>query len=130
MKHVVLIIDDDALIISTLQKLFATRQIEVYTSQTSDQAKEIMSKVVPELVILDLLLTKEDGSQGVLDFMKSQENLQHVPVLILTNLDKPELREMLLAQGVKEYIVKGTISLDDLYTKAMGYLEPKSVSSK
>jgi hypothetical protein len=43
----------------------------------------------------------------------------------LTNLDKPELKQMLLSQGVKEYIIKGSLSLDELYEKVMGYLEPK-----
>ncbi|MEK7617516.1 MAG: response regulator, partial [Patescibacteria group bacterium] len=82
--------------------------------------------VVPEIVILDLLLTKEDGSTGILDKLKSEERLHEVPVLILTNLDKPELKEILLAQGVKEYIIKGSLSLDDLYEKVLGYLEPKN----
>ena len=52
-----------------------------------------MDKVVPEIVILDLLLTKEDGSTGILDKLKSEERLHEVPVLILTNLDKPELKK-------------------------------------
>jgi DNA-binding response OmpR family regulator len=124
MKHIILIVDDDALIISTLRKRLAGREIEVYTAQTSEEAKDIMGKVVPELLILDLLLTKEDGSQGTLDFMKSKENLQHVPILVLTNLDKPELKQFLLSQGVKEYLIKGTLSLDQLSEKVWGYLEP------
>lgn len=126
MKHPLLIVDDDPLILDTLGKSFASRETEIYSARDPEKAKEIMGKIVPELVVLDLLLTKENGSQKILDFMKSKEELQHVPVLVLTNLDNPELKQALLSQGVKEYIVKGTLSLDQLAEKVRSYLEPNT----
>ncbi len=124
-KHIVLLIDDDALIINTLKQRFATREIELFTAGSPEEAKSILEKITPQIVVLDLLLTREDGSSGVLDKLKSQERLKHIPVLVLTNLDKPELRTMLLGQGVKEYLIKGSLSLDELYEKVLSYLEPK-----
>lgn len=124
-KHSILIIDDDALIISTLKKRFEEKNVEVFTAFAPEEAKELLNKFTPEVVILDLLLTKDDGSRGILDFMKSKENLAHVPILVLTNMDKPELKEILFFQGVKEYLIKGSLSLDELYEKVLGYMEPK-----
>ncbi|MCX6797045.1 MAG: response regulator [Candidatus Doudnabacteria bacterium] len=115
MKHTILIVDDDALIISTLKKRFETRETEIFTAKTPEEAKSLLEKITPEVVVLDLLLTKEDGSSGIRDYLKSQERLEKVPVIVLTNLDKPELRQLLLSEGVKEYIVKGSITLDELY---------------
>ena len=117
-------VDDDPLILNTLKKQFETWDTEVYAASTPEQAKAILEKIVPEIIILDLLLTKEDGSSGILDYIKSQEPLQNIPVIVLTNLDKPELKQMLLSQGVKEYLIKGSMTLDDLYKKVLGYLEP------
>ncbi len=124
MRHTLLIVDDDSLILNTLKERFATWETEVYTAATPEQAREILQKITPEVVVLDLLLTKEDGSSGILDYLKSQERLRNVSVLVLTNLDKPELKQMLLSQGVKEYLIKGSMTLDDLYAKVLGYLEP------
>jgi|GEM_PF-545806 len=124
MKHTLLMIDDDQLILNTLKKRFATFDTEVYSAGTPQQARDILENITPDVVTLDLLLTKDDGSESILDYMKSQPRLENVPVLILTNLDKPELKRMLLGQGIKEYIIKGSISLDDLYEKVGGYLEP------
>lgn len=124
MKHILLIVDDDRLIINTLQKRFSDFETEVYTAKDPNEARGIMEKYTPEAVILDLLLTSEDGSMAILDYMKSQPRLANIPVIVLTNLDKPELREMLKDQGVKEYLIKGSISLDEIYNKVMGYLEP------
>ena len=130
-KHTILLIDDDILILNTLKKRFETWDINVFTASTPEQAKAVLEKNVPEVVVLDLLLTKDDGSSGILDFMKSSEALARVPVLILSNLDKPELKEMMLKeQGVKEYIIKGSITLDDLYDKVVGYLEPNISATK
>jgi DNA-binding response OmpR family regulator len=124
-KHTILMIDDDALILNTLKERFATWNTEVYTASTPEQARQFLEKITPEVVILDLLLTKDDGSSGILDYLKTQERLQNIPVLVLTNLDKPELKQMLLSQGVKEYLIKGSMTLDDLYNKVAGYLEPE-----
>ena len=124
-KHSILMIDDDLLILNTLRERFATWDTEVYTAGTPDDAKKLLQKITPEVVVLDLLLTKEDGSAGILDYLKTEERLQNIPVLVLTNLDKPELKQMLLSQGVKEYLIKGSMTLDDLYSKVEGYLEPE-----
>lgn len=120
-----MIVDDDKLILNTLKQRFATWQIEVYIAGTPEEAKNLLKTITPEVVLLDLLLTTEDGSTGILDYLKSQPRLQNVPVLALTNLDKPELKRMLLGQGVKEYWIKGTMSMDELYDKVMAYLEPE-----
>lgn len=125
MKHTILLVDDDSLILNTLKKRFETFEMDVYAAASPEEAKKILETVTPELIILDLLLTKDDGSSGIMDFIKKEQRLQNVPVLILTNMDKPELKQMMLEQGVKEYLIKGTISLDDIYSKAMGYMEPK-----
>ncbi len=123
-KHIIGIVDDDGLISGTLKNRFESGGMMVYTASDSEGAKEILKKYKPEILLLDLLLTKDEGSQGILDYIKSVPELSSMPVLVLTNLDKPELKNMLLSQGVREYIVKGSLSLDDLYEKVLGYLEP------
>lgn len=124
-KHTILIVDDDTLILNTLKKRFQSRDIEAFAASTPDEAKRLLDRLVPEVLILDLLLTSEDGSSGILDYIKSQERLHNVPIIVLTNLDKPELKRMLLGQGVKEYLIKGSMTIDELYEKVVGYLEPK-----
>ena len=107
MNHTILIVDDDKLILNTLKQRFETWNCEVYAVGTSEEAKQVLQTLTPEV-----------------DYLKSQDRLQNAPVIILTNLDKPELKQMLLAQGVKEYWIKGSMSMDELYQKVMGYLEP------
>lgn len=125
MYHNILIVDDDKLILNTLKKSFETWKTEVLSAATPQEAKAALAVSTPDLVILDLLLTEADGSSGILDYMRGQERLRKVPVIVLTNLDKPELKDMLLKGGqVKEYLIKGSVNLEDLYSKVKNYLEP------
>ncbi len=127
MKHSILIVDDDKLILNTLEKRFSSFDVSVKTTRTADETMGVLKSFVPDAVVLDLLLTTEDGSMKILEYLKSQPKLANIPVIVLTNLDKPELRETMLQNGVKEFLAKGTLSLDEIYNKVMGYLE---VSSK
>src|ERR1700722_14500244 len=103
MKHIILVVDDDRLILNTLKERFSGWEYEVFGAHSPTEAKQILSNLTPDVILLDLLLTASDGSQEILDYMKSQDRLANVPVLVLTNMDKPELREIMLKQGVKEY---------------------------
>ena len=126
MKHTILIVDDDALILNTLKDRFNNWQFDVYTAKTASEAKELLAKFEPEVIILDVLLTEADGSTGVLDFLKTRPELARATDIALTNLEKPELKQMLMEQGVKEYLIKGSLNLDELYQKVLAYLEPES----
>lgn len=128
-KHTILIVDDDPLILNTLRKRFDTWDMEIFSATTPQDTKLLLEKVTPDLVLLDLLLTKDDGSTGILDFLESQPRLSNVPIIVLTNLDKPELKDMLIKRGVKEYIIKGSIGIEELYAKVLGYLEPAGENS-
>lgn len=125
MKHTILIVDDDQLILKTLAERFSTWDLTVYQAKSPEEAKQMLERYKPEIVLLDLLLTKDDGAVDVMDFMKTKPELQNIPVIVLTNLDKPDLQHIVLTQGVKEYLVKGKVSLDEVHEKVMGYLEPQ-----
>ena len=124
MNHSLVLIDDDELILNTLRKQFDGWNMQVYPAHTPAEAKDILAKLTPDIILLDLVLTQGDGAEGILDYIKSQDRLANVPVLVLTNLDKPEMKEMVLSQGVKEYLIKGSLSLEDLHDKVVSYLEP------
>lgn len=124
--HTVFILDDDILILNTLKKRFSTWEIDLHTAATAKEALEILKTLTPEIIVMDLLLTSEQGSQLVVDFVKSQPRLDSVPILVLTNLDKPDLKAKLLSEGVKEYLIKGSLSLDEIYEKVVRYLEPSA----
>jgi two-component system chemotaxis sensor kinase CheA len=58
-----------------------------------------------DLVIADIQMPRLDGF-GLLEAMKKDPNLNRVPVIIVTSLERPEDQERGLSLGADAYIVK------------------------
>lgn len=56
-----------------------------------------------DCVILDLHMPQEDGFEVL---MRMAAENRHVPVVVLTGHDSPEVRERLMQAGVSQYITK------------------------
>ena len=64
---------------------------------------------MPDLVYLDLRMPKLDGF-GLLSALRADPRTAHVPVVILSNYDAPELRQQGMELGVLEWIVKADVT--------------------
>ncbi|HYE99843.1 MAG TPA: response regulator [Planctomycetota bacterium] len=60
---------------------------------------------LPQLVLLDLKLPKKSGFD-VLEWMRSEPNFKHVPVIVLTSSEEPGDLERAYALGATSYLVK------------------------
>jgi two-component system chemotaxis sensor kinase CheA len=58
-----------------------------------------------DLVIADIQMPRLDGF-GLLEAMKKDPNLNRVPVIVVTSLERPEDQERGLSLGADAYIVK------------------------
>jgi signal transduction histidine kinase/DNA-binding LacI/PurR family transcriptional regulator/AraC-like DNA-binding protein len=82
----ILIVDDDPQACAAYQALLA-RHLPAYAVQVAHEgtsALEMMANTVPSLVILDLVMPNMGGSE-VLDRMRADARLRHVPVMILSS---------------------------------------------
>jgi AraC-like DNA-binding protein len=82
----ILIVDDDPQACAVYQALL-TRHLPAYAVQVANDgasALELMASDVPRLVILDLVMPNLGGSE-VLDRMRADPRLRHVPVMILSS---------------------------------------------
>jgi DNA-binding NtrC family response regulator len=44
-KHTILLVDDDKLILNTLQKRFSTWDLDVHSANTPEEAKDLLAKL-------------------------------------------------------------------------------------
>jgi DNA-binding response OmpR family regulator len=101
-----------------------SQEIDILSAPSVKQAIELLSKLEPKMVILDLVL--EDGSgEEVLKFIK--ENKPNVPVLIVTGDRTEETLSRLFEMGAHDYITK---PVDDLIfrSKARSLLSSRYIS--
>ncbi|MBN2505733.1 MAG: response regulator [Verrucomicrobia bacterium] len=105
----VLIIEDDPVIAQTyrtrLQKEGYTVEVAADGSIGLDRAYAFQ----PGVVILDLMLAKLNGVE-VLKMIRAQEDLQHVPVIVVTNAYLPHMVQMAFAAGATQVFNKATLT--------------------
>jgi DNA-binding response OmpR family regulator len=91
--------------------------MEVQAAVDGKNALEVLQTFAPELIILDLLLPDVDGFT-VLAEMKKDSKFTSVPVIVLSNLDKPDDMQKAKGLGAKDFMVKSNFTLNEIVAKS------------
>ena len=70
MKKNILIVDDDKRLRELLKDYLREKNLKIYLSEDYDEAKEILSLAIFDLIILDRMMPSGDGI-GLIEFIKS-----------------------------------------------------------
>lgn len=100
----VLVVEDN----EDLRKLMVdllSAKYRVESAQDGVEALEIATKIIPDVILTDLMMPRMDGSEFCL---KLRENplLEHIPVIMVTAKDTESDRLTGLKEGAVEYITK------------------------
>src|SRR6266542_2987266 len=79
----ILICDDDPVILRLLQVNLELEGYDVMSAHHGEEALELASKEVPDLVILDIMMPRLDGYQTA-ERLKSQESTKQVPIIFVS----------------------------------------------
>jgi two-component system, OmpR family, response regulator MprA len=102
MRHSILVIDDDAKIVSLLRRALSYEGYTVRTAETATAGLVSARDEPPNLVVLDLMLPDLDGYEVCRRLRAAGE----VPVLMLTARDDVDDRVRGLDEGADDYLVK------------------------
>ncbi len=78
---------------------------DVFEAADGRAAVEILQKVVPDLILLDVRMPELDGFQ-LLELMRRYPRAAAIPVVMLTALSQPADLDRALLLGVVDYLVK------------------------
>jgi CheY-like chemotaxis protein len=73
----------------------------------------VLEKIVPALVILDVMMPGIDGIQ-ILQWIRGHDGLTRLPVLMYTADQSPEIENEALRCGAQGFLVKGRVLFGDL----------------
>lgn len=108
MDQKILIVDDEAhirmLIEQTLEDL-EDEGVELLLAENGEQALELIQKVEPNLVFLDVMMPKMNGME-VCQKVKKELNLSHVYIILLTAKGQEVDRQKGLEMGADRYMTK------------------------
>ena len=118
MKKNILIIDDDKRLRELLKDYLSEKNFDVYLSEDFIEAKEILSFVFFDLIILDRMMPSGDG----IDFIKFIKENSSSPVIMLTALDQDKNKIQGLKLGADDYVSK-PFEPEELYLRIIKLLK-------
>lgn len=101
----ILIVDDDPNIVISLEFLMKREGFEVAVAADGETALAAISKHVPDLVLLDIMMPKKDGYE-VCQEIRSNPAWKDVKIIMVTAKSRDTERAKGLALGADAYVTK------------------------
>jgi len=108
----ILYIEDDPVVLTAYRQRLEQEGFSVESAKDGLEAMRILLRLVPDLVVLDLMLPRFDGG-AVLKFMQANPRLKTVPVIILSTNSIIDADEEYVLESASRRFIKGqcTISM-------------------
>jgi putative two-component system response regulator len=103
-RRIIMLVDDDETILTIGREILEDRYT-VYPIPSGEQFFEIIQKVFPDLVLLDIEMPDMDGYE-VIKRLKKLDDTSEVPVIFLTSLSDPGCELEGLNLGAVDYVTK------------------------
>ena len=111
----VLIIDDSPTEVHVFKTMLEKNGHQVHVAETGEAGIEKAKKVMPDLVLMDIVMPGINGFQATRQLATIEET-KHIPVIIVTTKDQETDKVWGIRQGAKDYIVK-PVKESDLITR-------------
>ncbi|HPC59179.1 MAG TPA: response regulator [Verrucomicrobiota bacterium] len=101
----ILLVDDDPLVRRIYQEGLQKQGFEVVCAEDGLKAVQMLRVSAPDLAVLDLMMPKF-GGVDVLKFIRADEHLKELPVVVLSNLYMDEMAQQAAALGPQKALLK------------------------
>ena len=98
-------VDDNVMNRDMLSRRLERQGHEIAEAANGRQALEMIKTNVFDLVLLDIMMPEVDGYQ-VLEYLKGDDTLRHVPVIMLSALDEVDSAVRCIELGAEDYLSK------------------------
>jgi DNA-binding response OmpR family regulator len=118
----ILLVEDEPALLEAVKLKFDKEGVGTYTAITGEQALEVLKKVNPTLVWLDILLPKMNGLE-VLKSIREDPKLKDQPVIVVSVSGGEEKIKQAFGMNVLDYLIKSEYTIDEIVDKTMILLE-------
>lgn len=114
----ILLVEDDSFLRDICAKKLSKEGFTVFEAIDGEQALKDIEKIIPDIVLLDIILPAIDGF-GVLEKIKASKNakIKKVPIIMLSNLGQKDDVEKAMAMGANNYLVKAHFTTEEIISK-------------
>jgi len=104
-KNKILVVDDEEQNVKLLSSLLTAEGYETVTASNGREAVEKVKAFFPDLVLMDIMMPEMDGYEAC-SIIKSDAELLHIPVVIVTALSDRESKLRGLEVSANEFLTK------------------------
>ncbi len=106
----VLLVEDSKFLRMANEHALSRAGYLVSTAADGEEALQVASDKLPDIILLDMLLPKMSGPE-VLKALKANPATRNIPVVVVTSLSQKN-EEKLIHEGAAAYFEKSTLQLD------------------
>jgi DNA-binding response OmpR family regulator len=99
----ILVVDDDPAILEVIKVILEDSNYHVKTSESGSVLLNLNGKRHPDLILLDVLLSGEDG-RDIARALKTKKSTKDIPIIMISA--SPSTYEGALAAGADDFISK------------------------
>ncbi len=118
MSKKILIIEDDTVLGDVLNLKLKNAGYEVMLARDGREGYEAIKSFNPNLVLLDIILPNMNGYE-ILGAKLKDKTIAQIPVIIVSNSERPVDISRALALGVKDYLIKAQVDPDEVLAKVL-----------
>lgn len=104
-QYSLLVVDDNEMNRDLLSRRLRRQGYRVEVAVDGRQALAMLSQEEFNLVLLDLMMPEMNGYQ-VLERLKADQNLHHIPVIMTSSLDEMDGIDKCIEMGAEAYLTK------------------------
>jgi hypothetical protein len=117
----VLVVEDDSDLAGVLTTMFNEHGIQTAHARTETEAIQLCQEFLPDLLVLDLVLSKGDGF-AVVEWLRQHDRLSQIASIVYSAKDLDREERSRLSLGRTEFLTKSQISPEALEGLAINLL--------
>jgi two-component system, OmpR family, alkaline phosphatase synthesis response regulator PhoP len=118
----VLLIEDDRFLRRACEASLKKRGFTVLTANDGEEGLQQARTGSPDIILLDMLMPRLSGIEA-LEALKKDDQMRHIPVVILSNSSVEADVQRAKTLGAIGYLVKASLSLQELGDRVISFLE-------
>ena len=121
MAKKILLIEDEELLISLLQKKLTEAGYLIFLARNGEDGLRLMRENLPDIVLLDIIMPKMGGFE-VLEEMVKDDSLKNIPVVIVSNSGQPVELDRAKKLGAKDWLIKTEFDPEEVLEKVIAQI--------
>ncbi len=101
----ILIIDDNAIMRKNIWFMLRREKHTILEAEDGPTGIALARSEQPDLILLDFMLPYMSGEQ-VARYLHDHDDLRHIPVIVLTAMNQPDLVMNMLQFNIRDYLLK------------------------